>query len=191
MECSGASSKSLRVLISIVPSLSDRVIYPCLLALTTALLSLTPHIHQLTCTPQTVTAPIAALVMACLLYTYSVTSIRAAKRNAKLHREADGGQLDMRRESLRRHGVLAQVEGTSGIQLFREAKGESKKETEMMGDKKAKPMGEEQRAEVEAMSAPGARTDVEGRLEEYKGRGNAVRKFKEEKPEKPLLEEKE
>lgn len=68
--------------------------------------------------------------MAGVLYTYSVTSIRAAKRNAQLHREADGGQLDMRRESLRRHGVLDKVEGTTGIQLFRDsAKDGSSKET--------------------------------------------------------------
>ena len=60
--------------------------------------------------------------MALILYTYSVTSIRAAKRNAALHREADGGQLDMRRESLRRHGVLSAVEGTKGVELFRDAK---------------------------------------------------------------------
>ncbi|ETN42510.1 uncharacterized protein HMPREF1541_01667 [Cyphellophora europaea CBS 101466] len=68
--------------------------------------------------------------MAVLLYTYrsnlaghhSVTSISAAKRNAALHRHADGGQLDMRRESLRRHGVLDQVEGTKGVELFRNAR---------------------------------------------------------------------
>lgn len=59
--------------------------------------------------------------MAVILYTYSVTSIRAAKLNAKLHREADGGQLDMRRESLRRHGVLEQIRGTGGVELFRDA----------------------------------------------------------------------
>jgi hypothetical protein len=129
--------------------------------------------------------------MACLLYTYSVTSIRAAKRNAKLHREADGGQLDMRRESLRRHGVLTKVEGTSGLQLFREAKAENKKETAMMGDKKAKELGAEQRGEAETAGVAGARTDVEGHLESYKGRGNAVKRFKEEKPKKPTLEEKE
>ena len=126
--------------------------------------------------------------MACLLYTYSVTSIRAAKRNAKLHREADGRQLDMRRESLRRHGVLAQVEGTSGIQLFRDASAESRKEKEMIGDRKAKPLLEEPRKEVESVAASGSRTDVEGQLEGYKGLGNAVRRFKEEKP---MLEEKE
>jgi hypothetical protein len=137
---------------------------------------------------QTVTAPIAAVIMACLLYTYSVTSIRAAKRNAKLHREADGGQLDMRRESLRRHGVLAPVEGTSGMQLFRNASAESKKEKKTVGDRKARPLLEEPKKEAEGVAAAGARTDVEGRLEGYKGRGNAARRFKEEKP---ILEEKE
>jgi hypothetical protein len=44
--------------------------------------------------------------MAGLLYTYSVTSIRAAKLNAQRHREADGGQLNMRNESLRQRGWL-------------------------------------------------------------------------------------
>jgi hypothetical protein len=126
--------------------------------------------------------------MACILYTYSVTSIRAAKRNAKLHREADGGQLDMRRESLRRHGVLAQVEGTSGIQLFREAKADSKKETAMVGDKTAKKLDAKQRGGAEIIGPAEARTDVEDRLEGYKGRGKAVKRFKEEKPR---LEEKE
>lgn len=133
--------------------------------------------------------PIAAFVMACLLYTYSVTSIRAAKRNAKLHREADGGQLDMRRESLRRHGVLDRVEGTGGMQLFRDARGDEKSEKEIMGDKKAKGLGANQRGEKEATVLGGARTEVEGQLEGYKGRGSAVSKFKEKKPEKPLLEE--
>jgi hypothetical protein len=66
-------------------------------------------------------APLAAFSMAILLYTYSITSINAAKRNAALHRAADGGQLDMRRESLRRHGVLEKPVGTSGLELFRDA----------------------------------------------------------------------
>jgi len=55
---------------------------------------------------QKVTAPIAAFTMALLLYTYSVTSIRAAKLNAQRHREADGGQLNMRNEMLRQRGWL-------------------------------------------------------------------------------------
>lgn len=44
--------------------------------------------------------------MASLLYVYSRTSIRSAKRNAQQHREADGGQISWRNESLRRHGAL-------------------------------------------------------------------------------------
>lgn len=44
--------------------------------------------------------------MASLLYVYSRTSIKAAKRNAQKHREADGGQISWRNESLRRHGAL-------------------------------------------------------------------------------------
>ena len=45
--------------------------------------------------------------MAALLFVYSRTSIQAAKRNAQQHREADGGQISWRNESLRRHGVIA------------------------------------------------------------------------------------
>ena len=48
--------------------------------------------------------------MACLLYVYSRTAINAAKLNARKHREADGGQLDWRNESLRRHGQLDKID---------------------------------------------------------------------------------
>ncbi|KIX08150.1 uncharacterized protein Z518_02806 [Rhinocladiella mackenziei CBS 650.93] len=120
-------------------------------------------------TPRTVTAPIAAVIMAGLLYTYSVTSIRAAKRNAKLHREADGGQLDMRRESLRRHGLLEPVEGTDGIALFRDARAEVKQESE------AKPLGADQRKEARK-----PRTRNENILDGYRGRGG-LEKFKEDR----------
>ncbi|KAI9642966.1 hypothetical protein NHQ30_008700 [Ciborinia camelliae] len=44
--------------------------------------------------------------MALLLFTYTRTSIRAAKQNAQKHREADGGQINWANESLRRHGKL-------------------------------------------------------------------------------------
>jgi hypothetical protein len=54
-------------------------------------------------------APLAALTMAGLLFIYARTSIRAAKMNAKKHREADGGQISWHKESLRRHGQLEQV----------------------------------------------------------------------------------
>jgi len=115
--------------------------------------------------------------MAGLLYTYSVTSIRAAKRNARLHREADGGQLDMRKESLRRHGVLEKVEGTSGLQLFRDARAETNDESKDL-TKRAKKLGQLQQEEV-----GGPRTEVEGGIEQYKGRGAALKKFKEDKLE--------
>ncbi|CAG8953127.1 hypothetical protein HYFRA_00003325 [Hymenoscyphus fraxineus] len=57
-------------------------------------------------TGRKVTAPIAAFTMAILLFTYTRTSIKAAKRNAQAHREADGGQINWHNESLRRHGKL-------------------------------------------------------------------------------------
>ena len=42
---------------------------------------------------RTVVAPLFAFTMAGLLFVYSRTSIQAAKRNAKSHRIADGGQI--------------------------------------------------------------------------------------------------
>lgn len=113
--------------------------------------------------------------MAGILYTYSVTSIRAAKRNAQLHREADGGQVDMRRESLRRHGVLDKVEGTRGYELFRDARPEDQKESESTGSNKATPLGQIPSEES------ASRTNVEDGLQEYKGIGNAVKRFKQDK----------
>lgn len=55
---------------------------------------------------KTIVGPIAAFTMAGILYVYSRSSIRAAKQNAARHRTADGGQINWRNESLRRHGVL-------------------------------------------------------------------------------------
>lgn len=91
---------------------------------------------------QTLTAPFAAVVMAGLLYTYSVTSIRAAKLNAQRHREADGGQLDMRKESLRRHGRLEKVDGTRDLELMMGA-GKYKGNDASSGGSKAMELGEE------------------------------------------------
>lgn len=48
----------------------------------------------------------AAATMAVLLFVYTRTSINAAKTNAKLHREADGGQISWRNQSLRQHGQM-------------------------------------------------------------------------------------
>lgn len=115
--------------------------------------------------------------MAVILYVYSTTSIRAAKRNAALHREADGGQLDMRRESLRRHGRLDKVDGTSGVQLFRDARAEMKKESENMGSNTAQPLGN-------ISSGPAnARTEVESQLEGHKDLSDAFKKLQKQKPE--------
>lgn len=116
--------------------------------------------------------------MAGILYTYAVTSIRAAKRNAQLHREADGGQVDMRKESLRRHGVLDRVEGTRGYELFRDSRAEDKRESENTGSNKATPLGQ-----IIQEDSPASRTEVEGGLQDYKGIGNAVKRFKQDKSE--------
>ena len=114
--------------------------------------------------------------MAIILYSYSVTSIRAAKRNAQLHREADGGQVDMRKESLRRHGVIERVEGTKDYELFRDARPEQKKESEHTGANQANPLGH-----MPPEQEIDGRTNVESGLQNYKGLGNAVKKFKEER----------
>jgi len=70
---------------------------------------------------RTIVAPAAAFTMACLLFFYSRTSIQAARLNAQKHREADGGQISWRNESLRRHGHADRIEGTGGGKLIREA----------------------------------------------------------------------
>lgn len=109
--------------------------------------------------------------MAILLYTYSITSIRAAKLNARRHREADGGQLDMRKESLRRHGVLDKVEGTGMVDLFRDARDDTKEKKEQFGGNKAVKLGNE--VEGRGGSAEG-RERLEEELEGVKttqGRG--------------------
>ena len=59
---------------------------------------------------RTLLAPIVAFTMAGLLFVYTRSSIHAAKRNAKLHRAADGGQISWYNESKRRHGGLEKPE---------------------------------------------------------------------------------
>ncbi|KAH6875910.1 hypothetical protein J4E91_001986 [Alternaria rosae] len=90
---------------------------------------------------RTVMAPLAALTMAGLLFVYARTSIRAAKLNAKKHREADGGQISWHKESMRRHGQMERLDDDRGT--FSEA---------LMGDirkKKQQKVGENQKAPVE------------------------------------------
>lgn len=64
---------------------------------------------------RTVVGPIAAFVMAGLLFVYTRTSIRAAKRNAERHRSTDGGQISWRNENLRRHGMLKIPEDNTSL----------------------------------------------------------------------------
>ncbi|PNS20012.1 hypothetical protein CAC42_1459 [Sphaceloma murrayae] len=74
-----------------------------------------------------IVAPAAAFTMACILFVYARTSIRAAKENAQRHRQADsGGQgLDLLNESRRRHGRIEKLEeGGTVKQLAKEAKGQ-------------------------------------------------------------------
>lgn len=76
----------------------------------------------------------------------------------------------MRRESLRRHGVLERVPKTRGLELFRDVRREDsrmKQDGEVVG---------------ESEGERGSRTRVESRLEGYKGRGKAVDRFREERP---------
>ncbi|KAJ9642453.1 hypothetical protein H2199_004834 [Coniosporium tulheliwenetii] len=68
--------------------------------------------------------------MACLLFVYSRTSIRAAKLNAQKQREADGGQISWHRESMRRHG---QLETVSDRENLRDALWGPKKNKEVKG----------------------------------------------------------
>ena len=68
-------------------------------------------------------APAAAFTMACLLFVYTRTSIRAAKANAQRHRDADSGGegLNLLNESRRRHGMAERIEqGGSVSQLARQ-----------------------------------------------------------------------
>ncbi|KAI4228969.1 MAG: hypothetical protein L6R36_001206 [Xanthoria steineri] len=61
--------------------------------------------------PRTLTTAIVAFTTTALLFIYSRTSIRSAKRDAARHRAADGGQFNWRNESLRKHGALDRPEG--------------------------------------------------------------------------------
>jgi hypothetical protein len=88
-------------------------------------------------TSRKITAPLAAFVMASILFVYTRTSIQAAKRNAQKHREADGGQISWRNESLRRHGVLEPPEDQDAVrQLLLGGKPKESKITAALAEKK-------------------------------------------------------
>jgi hypothetical protein len=63
--------------------------------------------------------------MACILFVYARTSIRAAKANAQRHRDADsGGQgVNLLNESRRRHGMEKRIDsGNTVTELASELK---------------------------------------------------------------------
>jgi hypothetical protein len=75
---------------------------------------------------RTIMAPAAAFTMACLLFVYARTSIRAAKANAQRHREADsvGEGLSLLNEHRQRHGRAERLDkgGNTVVELANEAK---------------------------------------------------------------------
>lgn len=74
---------------------------------------------------RTIVAPVAAFTMACILFVYARTSIRAAKANAQRHRDADsGGQgVNLLNESRRRHGLEKRIDsGNTVTELASELK---------------------------------------------------------------------
>ncbi len=86
--------------------------------------------------------------MAGLLFVYTRSSIYAAKRNAELHRAADGGQISWYRETQRRHHGLERPEGKLSIkQLIVGTQEKTGKKTGMgtgMGTGKGSPQSHEE-----------------------------------------------
>jgi hypothetical protein len=84
----------------------------------------------------------------------------------------------MRKESLRRHGMLEQVEGTQGLDLFRRgATADIKEESKFLGEKKANPLGTEIQEEANT-----PRTNNESILQNYRGEAG-LHKLREERPQ--------
>lgn len=96
--------------------------------------------------------PLAAFCMAGVLFIYARTSIQAAKRNAQAHREADGGQISWRNESLRRHGVIEPPETQNSVkQLLGVGMKESSEMKQKADEKWKQKAAEEERVRVEAL----------------------------------------
>ena len=83
----------------------------------------------------------------------------------------------MRKESLRRHGMLEPVQGTKSLELFKSAGAESKEESKYLSDKKAQPLGTDIKEES---GMP--RTQNESILEGYRGTAG-LQKFKDGRPQ--------
>ena len=110
---------------------------------------------------RTIVAPVAAFTMACILFVYARTSIRAAKANAQRHREADSGGegLSLLNESRRRHGMDERIEqkGSTVTQLASEAR------SQLLGSR-AKDL------EKESVSTGSGRSESEERLRAMRGK---------------------
>ena len=79
-------------------------------------------------------AAIGGVALSCIFYVYANTSVKAAKRNAERHRTADGGQINWRNESLRRHGALQKPEDEGFLRkLFTDHSNEKSSEHNVNG----------------------------------------------------------
>lgn len=109
---------------------------------------------------RTIVAPAAAFTMACLLFVYAGTSIRAAKANAQRHREADtGGEgLSLLNEHRRRHGMRERVEGDQGGTV-----------TQLASEARAQLLGRKQKEGRRELGEAG-RSEEEERLRALKGK---------------------
>ncbi|KAK5127351.1 hypothetical protein LTR85_006690 [Meristemomyces frigidus] len=113
---------------------------------------------------RTMMAPVAAFTMACILFVYTRTSIRAAKENAQRHRDADsGGQgLSLLNEHRRRHGQAERLDrGNNTL-------------SELASGAREQLLGSNGRAEGGENKVGSGRSEEEDRLRALKGR--AVRK---------------
>ncbi|KAI7237774.1 hypothetical protein KC330_g3012 [Hortaea werneckii] len=96
--------------------------------------------------------------MACILFVYTRTSIRAAKENAQRHRDADsGGQgLDLYNEQRRRHGRAERLEkGGNSV-------------TELAGEARRQLLGSKGKEAEKKEQGTGGKSDEEERLRALK-----------------------
>ncbi|TID15607.1 hypothetical protein E2P81_ATG07766 [Venturia nashicola] len=112
---------------------------------------------------RSLTAPLAAFTMACILFVYARSSIHAARLNAQRHREADRGQVNWRNESMRRHGLLEKLDERKLIQEdFLGDKGDSAAEAAAVAS-----------SENSAISKGQAKDEPARALEDFKRRQSA------------------
>ena len=114
---------------------------------------------------RTIVAPVAAFTMACILFVYTRTSIRAAKANAQRHREADSGGegLSLLNEHYRRHGRSERLDGGGNTV------------TQLVGEAREQLMGARKKVGDESVvGGKMGRSEEEERLRALKGRVGSV-----------------